>query len=133
MDTLIIFVLITILAISQTNAVCCNDPAYKVFHKCYDLPDENSSPYKDMLSNWYARREPDWEDPQLTNAICYTMFCANGYVRGVCGTGCTLFGCFCDSCYSNDGTSYEDMEKAWAKENGFTMLCSAMNQECVNI
>lgn len=89
--------------------------------------------YKLKLTNWYVRKEPDWDDPQLENAICYTMFCANGYVRGVCGTGCTAFSCFCDRCYTNEGTSYEDMEKAWAKKNRFTMLCSGWHKKCVNI
>lgn len=134
LNVLIISGLIAILTISQTNAVCCNDPAFDVQHTCSNMPGEYRSDLKVMFSYWFVKSEPDWADLDLEKSICYTQFCADGSVKTKnCGSGCGLFGCFCDRCYENQGATFDDMEKAWAKKNGFTKFCSGWHEKCDEI
>lgn len=134
LNALTISILIAILAINHTNAVCCNDPAFAVQHTCSNMPGEYKLDQKVMFSYWFVKSEPDWADPDLEQSLCYTDFCADGTVKlKNCGKGCGLFGCFCDRCYEDQGATYPDMEKAWAKKNGFTMFCNGWHAKCDKI
>lgn len=135
-----ILILLIILAISQTvlstifGIICCNDAAYKVYHKCNKfLKNQRISTHQNRRASWYAEIEPDWKDPKTLGGteVCYTEFCADGSEKSNnCGFGCPYTGCLCHSCHINNGTSYKDMEKVWTTQNGFTMICHGDRMTC---
>lgn len=142
-NVITIFVLITILAISQTSAVCCNDPSYRMYNTCNNLPLERVSRYKvkctrpEAPNEFYSQTEIDWGSVSacLTD-LCQTPFCADGTPMdencGIGGFFCGKTGCTCSDCRINQGTSFEDMEKAWAKKYGMKKICNRDKQTCVD-
>lgn len=136
LNAFLLSALIAIVAINSSNAVCCY-PSYVAYHKCFNLPGETKSDQELMTTHFYVKTLPNWKDNNLKKSICSTTFCDDGSeMTGFCGTGgklCSLLGCFCDRCFTNDGTTYEDMEKAWVKKNGFTMMCDGYSGKCEHL
>lgn len=133
-----ILALVTILAISRTSAVCCNDPSYTLYHKCANLPVEVSKPSAVTTTSWYSKTEPDWKNPKPEDGdICYSQFCEDGTEKsGNCGIGglfCDMTGCTCSDCRRKKELSYEEMKKAWAIKHSFTTLCDGTKETCAKV
>lgn len=100
-NTILIVIFIIILNLNQTNAVTCCNEKIKVFYAC---PDGVKFRGKSWPYHCY----------DIVNEIpgCLVYICKDGEVTGKgffdhCGNGCSISGCFCDSCKTNPENTSE--------------------------
>lgn len=109
-------------AIDQTNAECCYVQEV-VNHVCMGYENEMPMPLHKVLQ--FVDCNEYWlqEEHEVGRPKCYTQLCADGgeVTHFFCGVGdCNIVGCNCDGgCRKGNGTSIQDLKKAWIEQRGF--------------
>lgn len=119
-----VLTLVAMFSVDKTTSECCH-VAYISYHACMGIETEENIVHlnwelPDNSFEYWIRNEAD-KNPKK----CISFFCADGSnaENKACGVGhCNMFKCDCvGGCRRNNGTSFEEMGKAWRDQHGLSM------------